>query len=98
MNGLDARTILGFVVLLIVVAASFLTSFYLIKSGKLTPIQTVGLFAVQSLFILCLIIALGHVTQDQSYGLGEGIGGLIGIATQFAAWAFAKPRDPNEGQ
>lgn len=86
--GSDLRTDLGFVVLIVIVVCTFRSFWILIKLHSMEPKMLVGLFSVLALFIVSLIIALAHVAQDTSYGLGEAIGGLIALATQFASWAF----------
>jgi len=40
--------------------------------------------------VLALIIALGHVTQDSSYGLEIVLGSLATLSGGFAQWAFSK--------
>lgn len=43
--------------------------------------------------VLALIIALGHVTQEASYGLEIVLGSLATLSGGFAQWAFSKPKD-----
>ncbi len=92
------RNGLGLVVLLIVVVCSFACYWRIVKANIFEPKMLIGMFVVLALFILSLIIALAHVTQDSSYGLGEAIGGLIAIATQFATAVFGKSqtKEPND--
>jgi hypothetical protein len=44
--------------------------------------------------ILALIIALGNVKQDTSYGLEIVLGSLATLSGGFAQWAFSKKDKP----
>jgi hypothetical protein len=51
--------------------------------------------------LLCIatlsgIIAIGHVTQEHSYGLPEILGGLLVLAGGFANWAFGESRSSSK--
>ncbi len=43
--------------------------------------------------VLALIIALGHVSQETSYGLEIVLGSLATLAGAFSQWAFSPARD-----
>lgn len=45
--------------------------------------------------ILAAVIAVGHVTQESSYGLTDVIGILAVLSGGFAQWAFSQRRDDN---
>jgi hypothetical protein len=47
--------------------------------------------------VLALIIALGHVTQENSYGLEIVLGSLATLAGAFAQWAFSKSTEKKDG-
>lgn len=40
--------------------------------------------------ILAMTIAIGHVSQESSYGLEIVLGGLNTLSGAFAQWAFSK--------
>jgi hypothetical protein len=47
--------------------------------------------------VLALIIALGKVQQDTSYGLEIVLGSLATLAGAFAQWAFSKSPEKKDG-
>lgn len=50
----------------------------------------VGLILVLGLIALLFAIALGKVTQEESYGLDKGLTVLAMLASGFAGWAYGK--------
>lgn len=55
-----------------------------------------GYLLLVGILTLCARIALGHVTQDSSYGLTEIIGILAVLAGQWANWAFGESRSSSQ--
>ena len=55
-----------------------------------------GFLLLFGILSLCARIALGHVTQDSSYGLTEIIGILAVLAGQWANWAFGESRSSSK--
>lgn len=55
------------------------------------PRMLFGFGVLIVIFSLALIIALGNVTQDKSYGLEIVLGSLATLSGGFAQWAFSKP-------
>ncbi len=47
---------------------------------------------------LALLIALGNVKQESSYGLEIVLGGLTTLSGGFAQWAFGKIDKKDNGQ
>ncbi len=47
---------------------------------------------------LALLIALGNVRQESSYGLEIVLGGLTTLSGAFAQWAFGKIDKKDNGQ
>lgn len=43
--------------------------------------------------LLCLVIGLGKVTQENSYGLDSMMGCLTTLAGGFSVWCFTKGKD-----
>ncbi len=43
---------------------------------------------------LAAVIAVGRVTQEESYGLTDVLGILAVLAGSFANWAFGNRKDP----
>lgn len=60
-----------------------------------------GFGVLMVLAVLAVIIALGKVHQESSYGLGIVLGSIAVLAGQFSQWAFSsreevKPADSPE--
>ncbi len=49
-----------------------------------------GFGGLLAIIVLALMIALGKVQQDTSYGLEIVLGSLSTLAGAFAQWAFSK--------
>ncbi len=90
---LDIRTLLGFVILLVIVLFSFANYRALVKSGQVDARMMFGFTILNFLAIIALILALGHVEQNTSYGLSDIIICLSTLAGGFAQWAFSKQKD-----
>ncbi len=60
------------------------------------PRMIFGLLLLLVITILALIIALGKVHQETSYGLEIVLGNLATLSGGFAQWAFSKQRDDAE--
>lgn len=91
---MEARTILGFTVLLVTVICLFLFLWYVLKLPTIDHKMLFGFAILTVLAILALIIALGHVTKDESAGLEVLLGGVISMASGFTYWAFTKDKEP----
>ena len=46
---------------------------------------------------LAIVIALGKVSQDSSFGLTEILGGLLVLSGGFAQWAFGPAKSSESG-
>ncbi len=90
---MDVRTILGFIVLLVTVLCLFFNLWHMIKSPNIEPKMLFGFLLMVALVVLALIIALGHVKQDESHGLDVILGGIIAMSSGFTYWAFTKDKD-----
>jgi len=55
-----------------------------------------GFLLLTILVGLAIAIALGHVEERTSYGLMPLLMGVSNLATQFASWAFSKPKSKDE--
>ncbi len=55
-----------------------------------------GFLLLTILVGLALSIALGHVEERTSYGLMPLLMGVSNLATQFASWAFSKPKSKDD--
>ncbi len=58
-----------------------------------------GLAVLVGIIGLNLVIALGNVTEQNSYGLDKGMTVLAMLATGWSGWAFAKTvetKEPND--
>ncbi len=93
---LDIRTLLGFVILLVIVLFSFANYRALLKNGNVEARMMFGFTILNFLAIIALILALGHVEQNTSYGLSDIIICLSTLAGGFAQWAFSKPKEPEK--
>lgn len=57
--------------------------------SRLTILKMLFGFYLLTIFAaLIIIIAIGHVTKEGSYGLDLLIGGLLVLSGGFAHWAF----------
>ncbi len=54
------------------------------------PRMMFGFLVLMVITVLAVIIALGHVHQDSSYGLEIVLGSLSTLAGAFSQWAFSK--------
>lgn len=45
---------------------------------------------------LAVVIGLGTVTQQNSFGLDIVLGSLATLSGGFAQWAFSKPNEPKQ--
>ena len=64
------------------------------KNADLRMLFGFGLLTV--ITVLAVIIALGHVSQESSYGLEIVLGSLATLAGGFAQWSFSKDKEPKE--
>jgi len=87
------RNTIGLLILLLVVVLSFACFWKIIMSGVFEPRMIFGMFIVLAIFVLSLILALAHVTQESSYGLDIVLSCLATLSGGFAQWAFSKPND-----
>lgn len=55
-----------------------------------------GFGILLAILVLALIIALGRVTQDASYGLEIVLGSLATLSGGFAQWAFSTPKETSK--
>ena len=62
---------------------------------KVDPRYYFGFGVLVVLTVLALVIALGSVTQDKSYGLEIVLGSLATLCGGFAQWAFGSSKDKN---
>ncbi len=60
------------------------------------PRMMFGFGVLLAIMILALIIALGKVEQQSSYGLEIVLGMLGPLAGGFGQWAFSKANDKSE--
>ena len=60
------------------------------------PRMLFGFGVLLVLTILAIMIALGKVHQESSYGLEIVLGSLATLSGGFAQWAFSKPADTNK--
>lgn len=51
-----------------------------------------GFLLLICITLLAMLIAIGKVQQESSYGLPEILGGLLALAGGFANWAFGESR------
>ncbi len=56
--------------------------------------MAVGAAVLTVLAAITIIIALGHVEQQTSYGLMPLVVALSNVAVMFATWAFSPPQPP----
>lgn len=62
------------------------------------PRMTFGFGLLLVITTLALMIALGRVHQESSYGFEIVLGSLSTLAGSFSQWAFSKPRDTTESK
>jgi flagellar motor component MotA len=55
------------------------------------PRMVFGFGLLMAVIVLALVIAMGKVHQESSYGLEIVLGSLSTLSGAFAQWAFSKP-------
>jgi len=56
----------------------------------------IGLLMFLSLVLLAMVIGLGHVEQNTSFGLQDVLGGLLVAFGSWGQWAFSKNKDDDK--
>ncbi len=60
---------------------------------SIDPRMLFGFGILLVLTVLALLLALGQVKQESSYGLEIVLGSLATLSGGFAQWAFSKPKE-----
>jgi hypothetical protein len=60
---------------------------------SIDPRMLFGFGVLLVLTVLAMMIALGHVKQESSYGLEIVLGSLATLSGGFAQWAFSKQKE-----